>query len=168
MLTERKEVRKMKVTYCISGIGKIVFQWAVVLAVMLFTSSAFSEMRVTTDDGRIIRVPVKRSEVKNIEFTEDGYPSGSVQSIGCFYDYKDGIRDLSGYSFNGGDMTTEKCIATCQSKGFSYAGTQFSSYCFCGNSYGRFGKSDQCNMRCTGNQNEICGGSHANSIYKIR
>ena len=37
--------------------------------------------------------------------------------------------------------------------------------CFCGNTYGNYGSSSSCNVKCTGNSAEICGGSGANSIY---
>ncbi len=43
--------------------------------------------------------------------------------------------------------------------------------CYCGNTYGLYGtaesKGKSCNMTCSNNLNETCGGSGANSIYKI-
>ncbi|EKS34424.1 hypothetical protein HMPREF9695_04334 [Afipia broomeae ATCC 49717] len=48
-----------------------------------------------------------------------------------------------------------------------HAGTQDASYCFCGNAFGKFGKSDGCNAECTGNREETCGGTWANAIYKV-
>ena len=50
-------------------------------------------------------------------------------------------------------------------KGYRYAATQFKTFCSCGQSYGRYGKSNNCNMSCSGNKNEICGGGWANSVY---
>ena len=41
--------------------------------------------------------------------------------------------------------------------------------CFCGNKYGSYGlasSSLQCNMNCTGNSNETCGGILRNQIYR--
>lgn len=64
-------------------------------------------------------------------------------------------------------MTTDLCVSTCRSKGFSHAGTQYASYCFCGNTFGKFGKSDGCNAKCTGNNAETCGGTWANAIYNV-
>ena len=40
-----------------------------------------------------------------------------------------------------------------------------SSDCWCSNNYGKYGASKKCNMACTGNPNEICGGKMANSVY---
>ena len=42
-----------------------------------------------------------------------------------------------------------------------------SSYCACGNSYGSQGVSTNCNMPCSGNSLEICGGGGANSVYQV-
>lgn len=89
------------------------------------------------------------------------------QYLGCFNDTGD--RDLNGYSlFQYGSMTNEFCIATCGGGGFRYAGTQYGSYCFCGNKYGTYGATatlNQCNSPCSGNPHEICGGSWANSVF---
>ena len=85
--------------------------------------------------------------------------------LGCFKD--DSKRDLDGHNFYDRNMTTDLCVSTCRSKGFSHAGTQYASYCFCGNTFGKFGKSDGCNAKCTGNRDETCGGTWANAIYKV-
>ena len=38
--------------------------------------------------------------------------------------------------------------------------------CFCGNApYGKQGTSSNCNMKCSGNPLEICGGANSKSIY---
>jgi WSC domain len=65
-------------------------------------------------------------------------------------------------------MTTAKCINFCRNGGWTYAGTQFGSFCFCGNSYDRFGVSNNCNKRCSGAPKETCGGAWANSVYKVK
>ena len=90
---------------------------------------------------------------------------GNQSYLGCFKDQEN--RDLTGFSFHAPNMTKELCMTTCQQKGFQYAGLQYSSYCFCGNSYGNLGKANNCNMPCAGNKSEICGGSWANSVYRI-
>jgi hypothetical protein len=41
-------------------------------------------------------------------------------------------------------------------------------HCFCGNSYGKYGQAANCDMKCSGNAGEICGGSFANSVYSIK
>lgn len=51
--------------------------------------------------------------------------------------------------------------------GYQYAGTQYSSECWCGNSYGLYGvkPTNECNMPCAGNEGEMCGGANRNSVY---
>jgi uncharacterized caspase-like protein len=85
--------------------------------------------------------------------------------LGCFRDQ--GKRDLDGYTFYDGKMTTQLCVSTCRDKGFSHAGTQYAGHCFCGNKYGAAGPATNCDAKCTGNRDEICGGTWANSVYKV-
>jgi len=91
------------------------------------------------------------------------------QYLGCFKDQGDpggtSGRDLSGAVWQDGKMTIESCQAYCGQRNFAYAGVQYSTWCFCGNSYGKYGQANNCDMKCGGNPNEICGGSWANSIY---
>ena len=89
--------------------------------------------------------------------------------IGCFKDRgnPEGLegRDLNGFIYSSNAMTPAMCINICAKKGFKYAGVQYSSYCFCGNSYGKYGRANNCNMKCSGNSHKICGGSWANNVY---
>lgn len=94
-----------------------------------------------------------------------GAAAAANNYLGCFKD--DSKRDLDGHNFYDRNMTTDLCVSTCRAKGFSHAGTQYASYCFCGNAFGKFGKSDGCNAKCTGNRDETCGGTWANAIYKV-
>lgn len=86
--------------------------------------------------------------------------------LGCYIDKPD--RDIKGYTING-RMTNKLCINTCRAKGYQIAATQFASHCFCGSSYGRYGKApaNECGMPCSANQQEQCGGSWRNSVYNI-
>lgn len=85
--------------------------------------------------------------------------------LGCFKDQ--GKRDLDGHTFYDGKMTSQLCVSTCRDKGFSYAATQYAGHCFCGNKYGASGPATNCDTKCTGNRDEICGGTWANSVYKV-
>jgi len=95
---------------------------------------------------------------------------GLVQScvvityIGCYADAP--ARDLGTLQWSGiNTNTVESCVTACYNAGFSYAGVQAGSQCFCGHSYGSHGTSSACNNACTGNAGETCGGSWVNSIY---
>ena len=59
----------------------------------------------------------------------------------------------------------------CSGAGYSIAGLEYSSQCFCGNSMPASasptpGVVGNCNAACTGNSNEICGDASALSLYK--
>jgi hypothetical protein len=97
--------------------------------------------------------------------------AASVVSLGCFKDQGDAAgtngRDLNGFAENVPGMTTEMCTQTCAIKGFPFAGTQFGTWCFCGATYGKSGRADNCSVKCGGNQSETCGGAWANSVYQV-
>lgn len=65
-------------------------------------------------------------------------------------------------------MTTEGCLDYCASKGFPYAGTEYSVECYCGSSLAagsnKVADSD-CNMACSGNPSEPCGAGGKLSLF---
>ena len=82
--------------------------------------------------------------------------------VGCYKDATE--RDLSGDFFTQPGLTTQICMDACRQKGYGYAATQYGTQCFCGDGFGKYGKSTDCNMPCGGNRSETCGGSWANSV----
>lgn len=50
-------------------------------------------------------------------------------------------------------------------QGYRYAGLQQGSLCYCGESYGSYGISNNCTVLCSGDNSTICGGESANSIF---
>jgi len=90
-------------------------------------------------------------------------PTGTSRYIGCFKDTS--AFDLDGYLERSESNTPQRCVQTCAAKGFAYAGVQYGQSCLCGNSYGKYGSADNCNMKCTGDPGQICGGYAANSVY---
>ncbi len=90
--------------------------------------------------------------------------------IGCFKDRGNPSgtqgRDLDGFMYGSKEMTPKMCIDICARKGFKYASVQYSSQCFCGNSYGKYGPANNCDMKCSGDPSKICGGFWANSVYR--
>ena len=92
--------------------------------------------------------------------------------IGCFKDAGNPFalsgRDLDGHVINWHGMTPDFCIEQCAKKGFTYAGTQYGSFCFCGNSYGKNGPATNCTMPCNGDYKQKCGGEWANQVYRAR
>ena len=95
-------------------------------------------------------------------------PSGGkagAQYLGCYMDKQ--VRDLQGAV--GPGPSNAACQAFCGEKGFRFAATQWGSQCFCGNSYGRYGRlpESSCNLGCSGNPSEKCGGWWASSVYEV-
>lgn len=90
---------------------------------------------------------------------------GAGGYLGCYADKPQ--RDINTQYTSNGSMTIEACSATCRRQGYKVAGLQYGSQCFCGNRYGRYGKSSACNMPCAGNKSQTCGGTWANSVYSI-
>ncbi|RMZ85195.1 hypothetical protein DV738_g427, partial [Chaetothyriales sp. CBS 135597] len=87
---------------------------------------------------------------------------------GC---YTDAVfpRSLPNWSnFNGDHMSNSACVTFCQSKGFTLAGTEYSGQCFCGDALVDSSPADesQCNMACSGNANELCGGPGVLSVWR--
>lgn len=75
-------------------------------------------------------------------------------------------RVMNAYTFKN-NMTIKECVNVCLKRGFKYAGLQYGNDCYCDNTYDKYGKADNCNMSCSGNKNEVCGGYWANSVYEV-
>jgi hypothetical protein len=113
--------------------------------------------------------------------------------IGCGIDDPQafGSRALTGAQKNISPMTIAQCVQECSSSGFSHAGLEFGSEyvfpftryqfgnsqayknlrCYCGSTLDsraapRAGILGNCNMKCTGDSTQNCGGSKAISLYQ--
>jgi hypothetical protein len=91
---------------------------------------------------------------------------------GCYSDkLGNGNRVMAGLEFadiGNHEVTNTKCVAYCDAKGFSMAGTEYGGQCFCANTLNT-GTSNLdesiCDMACEGDDSETCGGSLALSVY---
>jgi hypothetical protein len=93
-----------------------------------------------------------------------GGTTEETKQIGCYKD-TNAPFDLDGDLIRDPANTPKKCIEHCRNKGFAYAGVQYGESCLCGNSYGRYGPADNCNMPCTGDGSQTCGGFYANMVF---
>lgn len=80
-------------------------------------------------------------------------------------------RILTGANTAKDDMTNDKCVAFCDSKGFSIAGSEYGRECYCGNSIPDSGAPvpgvpGNCKMPCSGDQSQMCGGAGSIGLYK--
>ncbi|KAJ6549869.1 WSC domain-containing protein [Mycena capillaripes] len=65
-------------------------------------------------------------------------------------------------------MTVESCLDSCAAGGYILAGVEFGDECYCGNAllYG-YGTSQTCDMPCSGNPSEFCGGHKSLNLYQF-
>ncbi|XP_033112682.1 WSC domain-containing protein ARB_07867-like [Anneissia japonica] len=85
---------------------------------------------------------------------------------GCFQDKPE--RAMPSDYTESGSMTIDQCITHCHGRGHMYAGLQYGKECFCGgNTYSKYGRvpDTNCNVKCAGNSQEICGGTWKISVY---
>ncbi|KAJ9103301.1 hypothetical protein QFC20_004776 [Naganishia adeliensis] len=88
---------------------------------------------------------------------------------GCFQDNSSRVLTYQAWSGKS-DSTLESCSAQCASLGYTIAGAEYGSECFCGNEFvgGPVAiGSGRCNMPCAGNGGSQCGGSFALTVASL-
>ena len=78
-------------------------------------------------------------------------------------------RLLKDYNDLGNANTPSACMKKCSDKGYTYAGVQYGSQCFCGNTpppVDTLRPEAQCNRVCPGDSKEKCGGTWRMNVYK--
>ncbi|GAA5914193.1 hypothetical protein JCM6882_004747 [Rhodosporidiobolus microsporus] len=83
---------------------------------------------------------------------------------GCYGDLKYGTRALSHLFAEETDLTVESCVNACQNAGYSLCGLEYQGECWGGNSIDSTSSkidASVCNLACTGNNSQRCGGSQA-------
>lgn len=88
---------------------------------------------------------------------------------GCFQDNSSRVLTYQAWSGKS-DSTLESCSAQCASLGYTIAGAEYGSECFCGNEFvgGPVAiDSGRCNMPCAGNGGSQCGGSFALTVASL-
>jgi len=91
----------------------------------------------------------------------------SWTSEGCWADVPGRTIGAAGYA-DPANMTIETCIDFCETRGFAYAGVEYSVECFCGNSLAPAASqvsASQCNMACAGDSTQPCGGPSRLNLF---
>nr|XP_019051361.1 hypothetical protein I302_01810 [Kwoniella bestiolae CBS 10118]OCF30291.1 hypothetical protein I302_01810 [Kwoniella bestiolae CBS 10118] len=94
-------------------------------------------------------------------------PAGWI-SGGCYADTSS-KRVLNGNIFESKpDMTYASCIAICVRKGYTLAGVEYGTQCFCGTALvsPSPAANSECNRPCSGDKNAMCGGYNRISILQ--
>jgi GH35 family endo-1,4-beta-xylanase len=83
--------------------------------------------------------------------------------VGCYTDSTD--RALP-HELASSNATVASCIALAKAQHLAYAGLQYGGQCFGGDALGHtLVATSRCDMPCTANPSEVCGGLWLNSIY---
>ncbi|KAF4123465.1 Glyoxal oxidase N-terminus [Geosmithia morbida] len=98
-----------------------------------------------------------------------GIPDG-WDYYGCWVDGAAG-RILNYQAPDDDELTTQSCINTCADLGYTIAGAEYQSQCFCGDNIVNGGvkatSEDQCSTPCGGDSDETCGGPDRMSIFSV-
>jgi hypothetical protein len=93
--------------------------------------------------------------------------AGNLTYAGCWSDAGQ-YHSLQTLAYDNSSNTIEFCTSTCISQGFSIAGLEFGSQCYCGN-YLTTGTAkvieSSCTTACAGNSSETCGNNQRLSIF---
>ncbi|KAG9701393.1 WSC domain-containing protein, partial [Aureobasidium melanogenum] len=90
---------------------------------------------------------------------------GSYSYQGCWKEI--GGRALQGKSFSNSSNSLEFCASFCA--GYTYFATEYSSECYCSNAVNSLSSpatDGRCNMLCSADKLEYCGGPNGLSLYK--
>ncbi|KAL5332569.1 peptidase S8/S53 domain-containing protein, partial [Aspergillus crustosus] len=106
--------------------------------------------------------------------TSSGQPTPTTVSdiddfsaIDCLADGMDNRVLVGDDNESSSEMTPERCVKFAQDGAWKYAGVEYSSQCFVGNTLHTDDKdNDGCDMPCTGDKEKLCGGEGRIQIYK--
>ena len=103
-------------------------------------------------------------------FLEMQFAIKSCSAKGCYTDWTT-TRALGSYSTTTSSNTPASCEATCLGQGYTMAGVEYGSECFCANSItissggGSPVSAGDCNMACSGDSGQACGAGNRIFIY---
>ncbi|KAK0125522.1 hypothetical protein ONS96_009359 [Cadophora gregata f. sp. sojae] len=115
--------------------------------------------------------PSRLSIYNQTDFDYPGFVqnSGAYSLQGCLVDGTGTGRILQGYTTTlNSAMTVEKCSTTCAAKGYSKAGVEFGTQCYCDNAVTTTTiapLTDCSKIFCSGNATQFCGAANRILIY---
>jgi len=95
---------------------------------------------------------------------------GAWNLSGCFSDSNDARTLTVQVSVTGGQYNNSvgSCVPACEAAGYSIAGVEFAQQCWCDNKINNQAKTideNSCDLPCSGNSFEYCGGANSLLIY---
>ncbi|KAF8464887.1 WSC domain-containing protein [Kalaharituber pfeilii] len=124
------------------------------------------------NSNQICGGPSALSVYNNTELAPPKVPSevpfvGHYLSLGCYTEGTTG-RALSGDATALGNMTVAYCVGFCSDRGFSHAGVEYATECYCGGAVGNGAvkaADGGCTMVCGGDPYAYCGGPGRINVY---
>ncbi|KAF2170893.1 hypothetical protein M409DRAFT_35857, partial [Zasmidium cellare ATCC 36951] len=79
------------------------------------------------------------------------------------------LRTSQGVSAGADNLTIAECTDACKSAGYGMAGVEYARECWCDDAIqnGATVAQSGCDMTCTGNSTEYCGGSNRINVYQV-
>ncbi|KAJ3726566.1 glycosyl hydrolase family 71-domain-containing protein [Lentinula raphanica] len=134
------------------------------------TSTASSSTTTKTSSSATSTVASTSTTKTSTSTSTSATATSTFTSVGCIAEGTTGTRRaLTAANFTSSSMTPAKCQAFCSS--YTYAGTEYSSTGYCGNSITNNGatgtvvSSSNCNYKCGGDSSQTCGGSYFLNLY---
>ncbi|ELT98585.1 hypothetical protein CAPTEDRAFT_218289 [Capitella teleta] len=91
--------------------------------------------------------------------------------IGCYKDDLDRVLDIRVNEDSNYELpSVDECLRLCSMRGYTFAGTEETSKCYCGNNYDydRYNATqNECTLPCYGNSEQTCGGDLRIQIYSV-
>ena len=94
----------------------------------------------------------------------------TVSDVKCYVDTSSRILEPTNVASQGTPLTQEYCSQLCHNKNKTLAGVEFAAECYCGDAVAAgaaVAKDTDCNMACSGNDKEKCGGNYRVGVFTV-
>ncbi len=125
-----------------------------------------STITSSTRTSAVASTIISSSSTSSQTSSATGLPRG-WKYAGCYTEGSNG-RALQYQQPDSQVNSVETCISTCIGLGYSVAGMEFSTQCFCDNLLyhgAALASASGCSMACPGNNDELCGAGNFLSVY---
>lgn len=159
-----------KYEYCGAGNRLTMYNnTALVASVSSMSSSSTSISSTSTVASIATRSSSATSSSTSVTGTIAASPTATVSTAyrGCYAE-PNGSRALPEQAYSSSSNTPELCQSSCVALGYSIAGTEYGSECWCANQFssGTAARPDSdCDFACPGNSAELCGAGNRLSVY---
>jgi len=112
--------------------------------------------------------PFPNPTINTTVFVDRTVYAGNMTFAGCWSDGSRGLPSLSYVAYNNQSNSINLCTSACASKGYTIAGMEYGTYCYCGkklNAYAQQVLDSGCTASCPGNSSQTCGQNNRLTLY---